>query len=329
MKFKALFLSLLLSSGIACFTNAQTQINNSGFEDWENVGSATEEPLEWNSFKTASGILSNLASQQIKRSPLTRPGTSGTYSCVIWSKEIMSIVANGNFTTGQINMSSATPSDPSNYNITYTAQTPFSEALGANPDSLVVWVRFKPSNSGGTDSARIRAIIHDTYDLKDPIDASSAPHVVGIATKHVASTNGQWERLSIPFEYTGPASSPDFIQITFTTNKTPGGGSGGDSLYVDDLSLIYNPNGIENENANEEINIYTRNNNLVICRPANYSAEAKVIIYNISGQAIYTSQLNQLSKESYINLSVFKAGIYIANVVSENGQSFSQKFSVQ
>jgi len=212
----AIMCLIAFAAGIA---KAQNQVNNPGFETWDNLGTATEEPSEWNSFKTGSGALVAFIGQQIKQSTVVRPGTTGSYSCIIWSKSTLGIVANGELTTGQINAGSAVATDTSNYNITRTAQPAFSETLGMNPDSLVVWVRYKPSNTSGTDSARIHAIIHDNYECRDPINAASVPHVSGEATLNFASTNNTWVRMSFPFIYVTPAVSPDFILITFTTNK--------------------------------------------------------------------------------------------------------------
>jgi hypothetical protein len=238
---KLILLSCVLTFVLLPRMQAQTQVNNTGFENWENVGSSTEEPTEWNSFKTASGGWSGFASQQIKRSTVKRPGSTGTYSAVIWAKSTLGVIANGNVTTGQINMGSTTPSDASNYNITHTAQTAFSEALGARPDSLVVWVRTKISNS--SHQPRISATIHDTYDYRDPNtgDASAPSHIVGTAILNYTTTGNVWVRKSIPFTYSGPATNPSYILISFTTCKDPGVGTAGDSVYVDDLQLIYNP----------------------------------------------------------------------------------------
>jgi hypothetical protein len=54
-------------------------------------------------------------------------------------------------------------------------------------------------------------------------------------------TSGSWVRKSIPFSYSGPATSTQFILITFTTNMTPGGGADLDEILIDDIELIYNP----------------------------------------------------------------------------------------
>ncbi len=216
------------------------QVLNSNFEAWENLGAVTEEPNNWNSFKTGTGGLIAFTSQQLKRSAVKRPGSSGTYSAVTWAKSTLGTIANGNFTTGQVNANSATPTDPSNYNATVTTNTLFNAPLTVRPDSLIVWIKFKPAGTGA-DSARVSAIIHANYNMRDPADAGSAAQVVGKAIKNFAKTNGAWIRKSVPFTYPGPATLQQYILITFTTNKTPGSGTAGDSLYVDDMELFYNP----------------------------------------------------------------------------------------
>ena len=55
---KTLLLITALAGTLSGF--AQTQIGNSDMELWENVGSSTEEPNNWNSFKTGTGSVSGL-----------------------------------------------------------------------------------------------------------------------------------------------------------------------------------------------------------------------------------------------------------------------------
>ena len=46
----------------------------------------------------------------------------------------------------------------------------------------------------------------------------------------------------MPFDTTGyKATDPAYIMVNFATNSYPGKGTAGDSLYVDDVELIYNP----------------------------------------------------------------------------------------
>lgn len=244
---KVTIASFLFSS----FSFFAQQIGNSNMESWDNVGQASEEPTNWNSFKTAQGTFTSFSSQQLQRSTAIRTGASGQYCARIWSKSTLGIVANGNMTVGRINMGSTTPNDPNNYNISLTADANFSEALTASPDSLVFWVKYTASNAN--DSARVHAILHDAYDLRDPLDANSIPHVVARAERNYARTNGSWIRISVPFNYVvgSPAPNPSFILITFTTNKTPGGGTANDEVLIDDVELIYNSSVSITENKSE------------------------------------------------------------------------------
>jgi hypothetical protein len=307
---------------------AQQQVNNSGFESWENLGTGTEEPVEWNSFKTGSGSVVLYTSQQIVHSLVVRPGATGDTSCLLWSKSTLGIVANGEITTGQVNADNIIPANAGNYNITHTAQPAFSETLGNNPDSLVIWVRFKPSNATGSDSARIHATIHDTYDVRDPLDAGSLSHVVGEATLNFPNTNNTWIRESIPFVYSGPATSPDFILISITTNKTPGGGSAADSLYVDDMLLIYNGIGVPEINSSGNLSTYIEASNLIINLSFGKPTVSDVAIYNLEGQLVYKNQIKASSKREKINISNFDKGIYLVSVITERGQRFTQKIVV-
>lgn len=234
---KLLSFSMLL---LALNGLSQTQIGNSGMETWTNLGASTEEPTNWNSFMSGTGGLSGFASQQVQRSTNVRAGATGTYSARVWAKSTLGIVANGNLTLGQINMGSSTPSSSSNYNFSKQADANFNEAISDRPDSIVFWVRYTQAG-GGVQNARMHAILHDAYDLRDPIDANSTSHVVATAALNYPATAGTWVRKSVPFVYSGAASTVNYILVTFTTNQTPGGGAANDEVLIDDVELIYVP----------------------------------------------------------------------------------------
>ncbi|MES2799567.1 MAG: Ig-like domain-containing protein [Bacteroidota bacterium] len=247
MKKQILILSALLTSSLSF---SQTQIGNSDFELWQNLGADTEEPTNWNSFMTASGGLTGFAAQQLERSTSVRPGSTGSYSARIWSRDAaFGIVANGNMTLGRVNMGNSSATNAANYNYSITADGNFSEALTDQPDSIVFWVKYNAANGGS--EARVSAALHDTYDYKDGynVDAASAPHKVAEAILNFSPTGGNWVRKSIPWSYVGPASVNTFILITFTSNKTPGGGNINDEVFIDDLQLVYNQQVLAQDDA--------------------------------------------------------------------------------
>lgn len=236
---RRLLLSTLFVSTLFLSATAQTQIFNSDFELWDNVGNNTEEPQGWNGLRTAQGSLAGSTPQTIARSTQIRPGSAGQYSVRVYSTSTLGINANGNLTTGRVNAGSTTPANANNYNFTVTGDPNFSKTLTDRPDSLVFWARFNPASQSSL--ARVRAVIHDNYNYRDPSDAASTSHVVADATLNFPSNNNVWKRISIPFNYTGPSNTPQYLLITYTSNMTPGGGSSGDEVFIDDMQLIYNP----------------------------------------------------------------------------------------
>jgi hypothetical protein len=310
---------------------AQQNVNNPGFENWDNLGNNTEEPTSWNSFMSASGPLTWAAQQQIKKSTQKRPGSPGNSSVVIWSRSTLGIVANGVVTTGQVNMGSSTPSNSSNYNITRTADANFSEAYTDDPDSIVFWVRFKPA-SGGTEQARMSAIMHDSYDYRDPntSDGNAASHIVGTAALNFSKTNGLWERKAVAINYSGPASTHAFILISFTTNMTPGSGSAGDSLYIDDISFSYNTTGIQQAEETGLVSCYNMPSSQQICMNFGFdqSLQTKLVIYNIAGQMIWSENKEISNARETIDIETLRPGIYFLNVVRADSKVYTRKFVV-
>ncbi len=226
------------------------QLNNYGFETWETVKDDCVEPVNWNSFMTAEGkkvfLIGNLAdllSNQISESDKTRPGSTGSKSARIFSTSTLGIVANGNMTTGRIYAGSTTANDDANYNFTKRSDSNFNTPLTTIPDSLTVWIAFKAANSSTV--AKVNTTLHGDVDMKQLAKSGDSPAnmVCATANKEFAATSTSgvvWKRLTIPFT-AGSHNDPRYILTTFTTNKTPGQGSSGDELYIDDICLIYNP----------------------------------------------------------------------------------------
>lgn len=308
----------VMTLALSCAVSAQTQIGNSGFETWD-TGSDPE-PTNWNSFMTASGGFAGFASNQIESSTDVRPGSTGTKSVRIWSRlvPIVSVVANGNVTLGRINMGSTAPTDSENYNKTITGDADFSEAMTDSPDSLVFWVKFNPNGHSG--NARMKTTIHDDYEYRDPEDATSPDHIVATAVLNFPSTSNNWVRKSVPFTYSGPATTAAYILVTFTTNETPGGGAGDDELFIDDVELIYNPatSGVENV-ATNRFAVYPNpvSNELAI---QGLNADATYTMFNVAGKSVKSGEIGTTS--STIQTTELKAGVYFIQI---NEGNYSQR----
>lgn len=252
---------LLAAAILPIFAQAQTQITNGDFETWTFDG--TNLPNYFNSFQTADGSYSSYSydssNRQVQRSTDTRPGSTGKYSCHIWSRLVevkilfVSIKAHaqGNLTTGRVHAGSTSAEGENNYNYSDRDgsntlngfKNPCAMPFTGKPDSLVAWVKFTPD---GTDTsnpyAKVSATIHSDYDYIDGYaQTSDQKYVVATAVnKTIAKTNGQWKRISIPFKYTNNGAQPKYILLSVATNAVPGKGGTNDHLYIDDIELIYN-----------------------------------------------------------------------------------------
>ncbi|MDR1878223.1 MAG: T9SS type A sorting domain-containing protein [Bacteroidales bacterium] len=231
---KRVSMTLVFTACISCLGGfAQNQIRNGNFEQWDSVGLATEEPSHWNSFKSASGSLADSAVQQIKQSTQTH-SAGGQYCAMIWARPVSSIVVNGVVTTGQVNLGSLTAADTTNYYVTRPGDDNFSAPLTKKPDSIAFWARFSCPDPSQT--AAINATVHTNNEFREPLGNSS--YVVARASQ--TFTQGDWTKFVVPFTSVSN-QKPAFILVSFTTNAIPGVGSVQDTLWIDDVELLYIP----------------------------------------------------------------------------------------
>lgn len=284
----------LSAEAIAVTTNGDygKQLNNSGFEYWEGTGNNAE-PVDWNSFMTQNDgfdMANQARKKHMEQTAVVRPNSAGKSSTRIWTLNIVGVNANGNLTCGRINAGSMTATDYANHNYTIVGDPNFSEPLGgAKPDSLTVWVKYNSIKAG--DSARVAAIIHDTYKYQDPTNNPDIEkHKVAEALlNYEAPENKDWQRLSIPFNYNGQSNAADYMLVTFASNKTPGGGSANDEVYIDDMVLIYNPevmvNGIDRTSYKQGGAISVNYTIKGSMSPSNLNADPNVVTLQLSDAA--------------------------------------------
>ena len=237
---KKLFLTIaLVMLMIPVAMKAQVyQLPNGGFEQWDGSGDA--EPTNWNSFATSECTLfigcSSAQQTHHENSSDVRPGSTGSHSCRIYATSIMGVVANGNMTTGRIHAGNMSPTNSANYNVTYPSQAGFNQPFNGRPDYMRFWAKARTSSS--SDQARANAIVHNNNAVRDPIITSDHQNITGVATLNFNGDN-TWHEYTVPFSYTYGNATPEYILLTFTTNKTPGGGTSGDEVYIDDIEFIY------------------------------------------------------------------------------------------
>lgn len=295
------------------------QLPNSGFEQWEQASakeSESMEPVGFNSFWTASakGIYAAAIGKQIEESSEVRPGTTGTKSVKIFSREVLKIPANGNLTTGRIYAGDGDPLSELNHNKTFRSSTNtlFSKAYTARPDSLIAWIKFAPVDPAH--QGRVSAVIHGDFDFKEPsTDATNNSYIVGKAVEEFAATQGEWVRLAVPFVYDGPSNDPQYLLLTFTTNKTPGVGTVGDYLLIDDLELKYKRTTALSTISSSRVEVYP---NPVVDRvviKGDRVSEAQ--LFAVTGQVVWSGKV----ESNEIDLTSISSGVYTLVAQSASG----------
>ena len=273
-------------------TEAQ-QLENSGFEQWENVGTGEEEPLSWSSTKTSdNSSLNGLAPQVISR---TTDAHSGSYAAKLINKNVpfVNIVANGIVTNGIIH-TTTNPQD--SYVYTDVNSSDHSQPFTSYPDSIVGWYKYVPQ---GNDVGNIQVLLHSSYGQL-PIDASTS--VIALA-EFDFSSNSNWTRFSTPFNYYPTINNPAYILCNISAGDSTLAVANSE-LKIDDLELIYNTTIISNEERNSLHVTYVND----LLQFSNVVKEINYAIYNVQGQLMNFGKIDGYNRNVSISL---ESGIYL------------------
>lgn len=222
---------------------AAFQIANADFENWTDDENA-KIAEGWNSFDTAAGLFASFA--PMSPMPQKIEGYKGNGVRIV-SKDLLGTYANGNLTTGHINMGSPNPTDASNYNFTDRTDVNGNMPFAGRPDAFEVYARFTPGTAKAADEAeqeqpalqgRVQLILHKDAAYHDPEIAEMADEKVGSANVLIPATE-EWTKFTGEFSYaTDEAPEVQYLLASATTNPVPGA-SKDDQLDLDELRLIY------------------------------------------------------------------------------------------
>jgi hypothetical protein len=223
------------------------QIPNPSFESWHTSTGSYMEPNAWHSFESATGSMATLAGHHITKSDDAHTGEA---SARIYATSIFGVVANGTMTTGRMNAGSVTASSTANHAFLDMSKDdvdgngdPFYVTLQSRPDSIAVWMKYKQGTPNANHPyATISAVITDGTRYQDPEDNTYTNVVARAKNNTIATTDGNWVRITAPFVYTDNNVAPKAILVTISTNADAGQGSANDEVLVDDIELVYNAN---------------------------------------------------------------------------------------
>ncbi|MGY8988277.1 MAG: T9SS type A sorting domain-containing protein [Flavobacteriales bacterium] len=128
------------------------------------------------------------------------------------------------------------------------------------------------------------------------------------------TANNQWEQFSVDLTNVASQSITRFVLFLDQTVVN------WDTYYLDDFNLSSMPLFVDNLEVSEILNIYPQpaTNNLNIELKLNNHDENKVYIYDIQGNILLSSIINQNSNNVHLDVSKFHSGIYFVKVQSKN-----------
>lgn len=237
LRFVIAALALLCSNNI----NAQYQLANNGFEEWEEVTYKKSlstmkgnEPVKWSSFVDATGGMKSMgAAVQLFKETETKH--SGAACAKITARSVLTVIAQGNLTNGCVNMGSTSASEAEkNYNYINESREDQSMKFTGRPDAVKVWVNFS-----GSTKANVEVILTTKGYYQSPEANTLTAKKVAHAQNKTIAPNGTWTELTIPFTYS-TNDTPYYSLVNISTSAEPGKGAASDVLYVDDIIMVYN-----------------------------------------------------------------------------------------
>lgn len=316
-------LQIIFASGMI----AQTTIQNGDFELWENVGASTEEPTFFNSNKTGTDWATS-GPQTCYRDATTFHG--GVYSVRMETKTFAGFaVVNGSVVTGIVNAPTTTKSDGYIGTIKNTSLTDIRRmAFVGRPDSLVGW--YKYTQGGSAELGKVRAILHVGH-YYDPEAASSyhpdsSMNKIGDALFLTPAANiSTWTRFAVPFSYVS-GSNPAYIMINTTSSNDQMTSTAGSKLWLDDLSVVYNPSSISENSYNENnANVYAYDKIISIDFVKEVKEKTILSVYDLTGKLVSEKTLSN-SKLNTINVSELNSGLYMYQLIGAEIQKSGKLF---
>jgi hypothetical protein len=283
------------------------EIENPGFEEWEEVGLGPDimEPVNWSTLKTSDDPdLSDFGPQVWEKST---DAHSGEYSVKLFNTNIISIQVPGTITNGRLHPN-LNPELAYAYTDTTDARwnTPFT----SRPDSIVFWMKFFPEEN---DTLQFQALLH-VGACSLPPEFINPENQVGYTRTDLGGTYENWTRIALAFEYFDDRD-PEYLLMILTS------GNGTNSItgsygYFDDIEIIEGAQSIT-ENPLDRINITTSRDLLIIQRlPEDLNKDATIEIIDIAGRKIMHANLIS-DRISIAHLDI-ENGIYLVKIQSSS-----------
>ena len=306
---------LILSCFVFAGANAQTQLDNASFEEWESIDvGPVPEPVNWSSVRTA--IPDNLAKLAPAVWGQSTDAHSGNYSVYLVNVSTLSIVATGSLTCGRL---FASPIPSKGYTFTDVNNPDFNMPLTHRPDSITGWYKCNPKPG---DFPTVKLILH-TDSANFPTTDSS--NWIGYSFNTLSTTPvEEWTRFSFPIHYLNEGN-PEYILMMLTA------GNGTNAIaeseaWFDDLELIYNDGTGINEVTEDDLFVTCTQKTLTVYVKDNRPGNMHLQVVDRTGRTVLTAQTTTGKRQSF-QMNV-PTGIYFL-VVHLDNRTLTRKIFVR
>ncbi len=301
----------------ACsFTFVLAQIDNPGFEAWEDAGTVLDEPVNWSSIKTSDNdFLSGAAPVVWEQST---DAHTGSYSVKLYNVLVLpGLIAAGTLTNGRIHADY----DPDlGYAFTDPTDDRWNMPVNFRPDSIAFWMKFFPE---GNDTMQFQAMLH-VGECSLPTKPENVGNKIAYTRADISGEHAGWTRYAMPFDYVS-TENPEYLLIILASGNGTTPIEGSYALF-DDLELIGGEQSV-NDDLFNDYSVYIANKTLYLNNvPQHIIKDSKIEIVDLTGRRVFQSVVNTTEvslKEENIN-----EGFYIVRLTSNKG-TFSKKFFIQ
>ena len=278
------------------------QIENPGFEDWEDAGTVIDEPVNWSSIKTGDGgdIINSAAPVVWGQSD---DAHTGNFSVELFNVFTFGIVATGTTTNGRTHPD-FNPDEA--YAFTDPNDERWHTVLTGHPDSVAIWAKYTPQ---GNDTAQVKVLLH-TGEGSLPSTPENAVNWIAYAQINIAGTVNTWTQFKAPFTWFSE-DNPEYMLIVITAGKGTQAIEGS-RVWYDDIELIYDPASVIEIPANQGL-IYISGNSIYLNKlPQNHLMGSTIEIMNMNGSVVFSSQVssNQINLEN----NRLSQGLYLIRI---------------
>jgi hypothetical protein len=285
------FAAALLSAAFTYAQNAATP--NAGFETWTHTSStvAYDDATGWNDLNSTTA---GFGSVTCYKATAAGDFHSGTAAIKLVTTSVFGQNANGIATTGTINTSTQAITG----GIAYTGR----------PDSIAGWFKSTP---GSSDRGFIQLLLTGTS------DTDTIGYVIFRAPSSAVSS---YIYFSAPVWYksTNPVTKSQWI---LSSSKGASGQQVGTTIYVDDLNLVFNPAGIQEEELLTGFHVGPNPAMNTVQVFNTKLTRGYIALFEVSGRKVATYQVNEASNA--IDVTGLPQGIFLYTIFDEQGKALN------